>query len=243
MEGDRQEIASRLTQLVNLPEFCVSPDDRWMPYGIPILRDGEWDTAPSREAILCKSNDLVEPSIRRSLRNWWLAVPKGANAPNWDISSTCRIRSEPGLLLVEAKAHANELAGEGKSCPTSENGRRNHERIGIATTQATSGLHLQTGRRWDLSRDHHYQVSNRFAWSWKLASLGIPVVLVYLGFLNACEMADVGSPFRSEEEWIRILKNHTRSALDDECWGEPLDIAGVALIPLIRAYDQPFGCC
>ena len=149
---------------------------------------------------------------------------------------------EPGLLLVEAKAHAEELAAEGKPRPTSENSRRNHERIGLAITQATAGLHVQTGRRWDLSRDHHYQLSNRFAWSWKLVSLGIPVVLVFLGFLNACEVADVGDPFLSEEEWIRILKEHTCTAVDDNCWEEWLDIAGVPLITIIRAYDQQFGC-
>lgn len=36
-------------------------------------------------------------------------------------------------------------------------------------------------------------MSNRFAWAWKLATMEVPVVLVYLGFLNATEMGDQGS--------------------------------------------------
>ena len=88
MEGDREEVSGRLTRMVNLAGVCVSPDDRWMPYGMPILRDGGWDVEPSREAILSKSNDLVEPSIQRSLQDWWFSLPRGAKPPNWDIAST-----------------------------------------------------------------------------------------------------------------------------------------------------------
>jgi hypothetical protein len=43
---------------------------------------------------------------------------------------------------------------------------------------------------WTLSRDSHYQLTNRFAWAWKLASMGVPVVLGYLGFQGAAEMKD-----------------------------------------------------
>ena len=65
--------------------------------------------------------------------------------------------------------------------------KANHNQIGDAIQQANHGLEpLLPG--WDLSRDSHYQLSNRFAWSWKIASMGVPVVLVYLGFLNADEM-------------------------------------------------------
>ena len=42
---------------------------------------------------------------------------------------------------------------------------------------ARNGLSAATGLQWGLSRDDHYQLSNRFAWCWKLATLGIPVVL------------------------------------------------------------------
>ena len=41
---------------------------------------------------------------------------------------------------------------------------------------------------------NHYSLCNRVAWAWKLAQLGVPVVWVYLGFLNATEMLDQGQP-------------------------------------------------
>ena len=162
--------------------------------------------------------------------------------PCWDIASTCTVRGEPGLLLVEAKAHAGELDLKGKRLhrTASSNSQENHKQIGWAIVEASDGLASATGKPWGLSRDHRYQLSNRFAWSWKLASLGMPVVLLYLGFLNVQDMADDGPLFRSEAEWTRTVKDHCRGAVDERCWGEWLDFAGVPFIALIRGIDQPF---
>ena len=66
------------------------------------------------------------------------------------------------------------------------------------------------GGDWMLSRDHHYQLSNRFAWSWKPASIGVPVVLLYLGFLNAQGTVGDGRLFPSGAEWTYALKDHAR---------------------------------
>ena len=53
-------------------------------------------------------------------------------------------------------------------------------------------------------------------------------------------MADDGPLFRSEAEWTLVLKDHSRGTVDETCWGEWLDIAGMPLIPLIQGIDQPF---
>ena len=240
-EGGPQEVAARLTRLVNIPHVLVSPSDRWMPFGKPVQRNGEWDATPSREVVLSKTNSLVPLSIQHQLRNWWLKTPKMANAPNWDFASTCKINDKAGLLLIEAKAHTNEMSTEGKSHPTTRNGELNHERIGWAIEQAAAALHLRTGKRWDISRDHHYQLSNRFAWSWKLVTLGIPVVLVYLGFLNAQDMADKGPLFHCEGDWARVLKEHSRGVVDDSVWNKWIDVAGVPLVTVIRGINQPIA--
>jgi len=43
----------------------------------------------------------------------WLAHSGKANTPNWDIANTCKVAgAEKSLLLIEAKAHAAELAGK-----------------------------------------------------------------------------------------------------------------------------------
>ena len=242
VDGIRREVSGRLTRLVDLPDVTVSARDRWAPFGKPVFIDGSWDTQHSGEVVLSEPNGLVPHSIQRQLQAWWLAVPRGANAPNWDIVSTCHIRGEPGLLLVEAKAHSKELDRGGKSLGSnaSPNSIKNHERIDVAIAEAATQFQEATGKRWDISRDHHYQLSNRFAWSWKLASLSIPVVLLYLGYLNAHDMADRGPVFRSKAEWRRTLKDHSRDVIEETCWEEWLDFCGVPFIAIIRGIDQPF---
>ena len=243
MDGSREDVADRLTRLVDLPDVCVSPDDVWMPCGKPVLRNGSWDCTPANEARLDKAPELFPcaPDVPQQLASWWLAKPKSANTPNWDIASTCTIQGKKGLVLVEAKAHCNELSESGKSQPTSPNSQKNHEQIGRAICEANRALRSATScRGWNLSRDSHYQLSNRFAWSWKLASLGIPVVLIYLGFLNACDMSDQGCTFPSLADWERTLKSHSQGIVPEACWGKWLHISGTPMIPIIRALDQPF---
>ena len=38
--GERNEVAQRLTRLVNLPEVSVSAENWWQPRGRPVHRDG-----------------------------------------------------------------------------------------------------------------------------------------------------------------------------------------------------------
>ena len=241
MEGKRVDVAERLTRLASLPDVVVSDKDRWQPSGRPVHKSGSWDTTPSDEVDFARPNDLVPPETLGRLQTWWLVVQSPrTRMPTWDLVATCTIRDSPGLLLVEAKAYDRELSVSGKTAPTSSNGRRNHERIGVAIEEANRGLALANGRPWALSRDSHYQLSNRFAWAWKLASLGVPVVLVYLGFLNAVEMTDRGSPFESGDKWDSILMDHSSGLVHCGSWDEWLEIGDVPMIPVVRSYDQPF---
>ncbi len=87
----------------------------------------------------------------------------------------------------------------------------------MAIQEANAGLEpIVPG--WSLSRDSHYQLSNRFAWSWKIAELGTPVILVYLGFLNAGEMIDQGPPFHSAREWNDVVRSYARGVVPDDAW-------------------------
>jgi hypothetical protein len=201
------EAAARLTSLA-APFARVSADDRWMPQGFDEPEEAQLHRAPR----------LVEPSIGAQLGAWWLApASQGARTPNFDIASTSTIDDRPGLLLVEAKAHDEELSKESAGRPlrvaASDDRRASHETIAAAIRSACSGLSGATSLPWRIARDTHYQMSNRFAWSWKLAALGIPVVLVYLGFLNAGEMIDRGQPFASHEDWERLVKAHSQALL------------------------------
>ena len=178
--GPANEVAARLTKLA-APWATVTTDDRWMPDGF----------VQTDEAELHKAGRLIpDDDVRSRLGDWWFAVRRGQQkAPSFDIASTCTVAGRYGLLLVEAKAHDRELRKEevGKPLrpPITPNGCRNHARIGACMAEASLALAGETGVPWGLSRDWNYQMSNRFAWSWKLAELGFPVVLVYLGLLHA----------------------------------------------------------
>lgn len=232
--GSPDAVAARLTALVS-PFASVAPNDRWMPQGFE----------DANEARLPKAARLLPIDVRSELERWWLAVTVGkAETPNWDIASTCTIEGQPGILLIEAKAHDEELIREegGKrytDFSATEDSRRNHAQIGAVIDAASAALTESTRLQWALSRDSHYQMANRFAWSWKLTHLGFPVVLVYLGFLNANEMSDRGVPFNDEANWRDAVKDHSKTLFPAEVWDQRWICSGRALIPLIRTLEKP----
>ena len=178
-----------------------------------------------------KTFGLLCDERREQVLDWWLKVRPKANTPNWDIASTCEIEGRAGLLLVEAEAHHNELSCAGKPGPTTENGRDNHKKIGEAIEDANTELNkILSG--WALSRDCHYQLSNRFAWAWKLASLGVPVTLVYLGFLNADEMRE---PFADADDWTRAVRTYGPDMVPETAWDDRLDVGGTPLWAMIQS--------
>ena len=126
---------------------------------------------------------LPEYAIWEGLQSWWLAHRVGANTPNWDLAATATIEGRKGLILAEAKANVPELGEAGKSLgdKASERSSENHARIGQAIAEAQTAL-SSVLEGVNISRGSHYQLANRVAFMWKLASLGIPTVLVYLGF-------------------------------------------------------------
>jgi hypothetical protein len=173
-------------------------------------------------------------------------------------------------LLIEAKAHDQELIKEetGRKsieAPVTVDARRNLMRIDWAIRDASTALSEDTGLPWSLSRDWNYQMSNRFAWAWKLTDLGIPVVLVYLGFLSANEMSDRGKLLADgslkndrrgvfsqsssagqkpggrpegptlQEHWPTLVKGHSQVLFPSCVWDQRWACRGQAFIPLIRS--------
>ena len=236
--GRPEQVAERLTALIT-PWGSVAPTDRWIPAGFDRLAEAQLHTA----------TDLLDPAVCDTLCRWWLPEDRlDARTPNWDIAATCTIKGLPGLLLVEAKAHDKELLNEaaGRKRETKEKGDQaaraaSHVTIGTAIDEARAGLRSATGLPWHISRDSHYQPSNRCAWSWKLADVGVAVVLVYLGFLNASEMAKDGVPFANAGEWESLVKGHCASLFAASVWNREWVVNGVPFVPLIRAIEQPLN--
>ena len=146
-----------------------------------------------------------------------------------------------GMLLVEAKAHNKELKAKDKATA----GPRNFSHIGNCMERANISLANQTKLGWALSHEHHYQMSNRFAWAWKLTELGYPVILVYLGFLKAEEMQKGKDqhPLNNHAEWESLVKSHSRPLFPDAVWDSEWSVNGQPFVPRIRSceigYDAP----
>lgn len=241
MNGVPSEIAKRLTNLIQIDGITVQKEDIWLPQGFDVIKEAQLGTEGK--------SVIADVAIHKSLREWWLRVSsKKATTPNWDIASTCMINGKRGVLLVEGKAHNNELKKEESGKPlrgkdgkgVTMNSQLNHDHIGKAIQGASLALASATGLPWKLSRDRNYQMSNRFAWSCKLAELGVPVVLIYLGFLNANEMKrGKQTSFSTHEDWEKAVLDHSSPLFPQSVWGQSIHASGTCILPLIRSIDQP----
>lgn len=188
----RPNFLLELLQLVSPVDCKLTAASQWMPqgYGHP------------QEARLETFAPFLTRDVRGALRNWWLVHEAGANTPNWDIAVGCEIEDKPGLILVEAKANVPEMSAGGKKldAKASERSVANHDRIAEAIADACAGLR-KAGTETSIRADRHYQLSNRIAFAWKLADLGLPTVLVYLGFTGDEGIRDAGEPFQDHDHW------------------------------------------
>jgi len=221
-DGPSEVVAKRLSGLADGVATVDPERDFWMPRGFAEPREGKLGKAPR----------FLSDEQREAVTAWWLVVRKRANTPNWDIASTANIDGSRGLLLVEAKAHQAELKTDGK---TNEGRPENHARIQVACREASDALNrIRTG--WTLSTKKNYQLCNRFVWAWKLASLRVPVVLVYLGFLRAEEMR---VPFADAEQWDHLVRDHSKGVVPGGVWDSPTFVNGTPLCAKISSREVP----
>jgi hypothetical protein len=193
----------QLLELLLPVDVQVTGQSRWMPRGYRY----------PDEARLESFGPTAIPGAAdwQRLSSWWLRHTKSANTPNWDIALSAAIEGRPGLVLVEAKAHCMELSTSAKwSSPRpSVNSRDNGERIAAALNEANAGFR-ELGIETRLSVKHCYQMANRLAFTWRLATMGIPTVLLYLGFTGDAGISDVGTPIQSDDEWRSMVCEHLR---------------------------------
>lgn len=221
----------RINRLIMPVNAVLTTNDKWMPIGLNNSEESELNQF---------LNDNFPAISKNSIANWWLAV-RSANSrtPNWDFLSTCTINGSQGLLLVEAKAHVDELNNESKgkqlAIDASDNSKRNHVRIAEAIEQANLGI-SQSVVGISISRDKCYQLSNRIAHAWWLACNGIPVVLMYLGFLNVSEM-DNGKEnlFKSDSDWQTCFFNHAKNVGVDGLVDKWVNCGSSAFITIVKS--------
>lgn len=194
------------------------------------------------EVRLGQANKLLSPQNRIELNKWWLGRNTDSSGhkdtPNWDLACSAKINSADGLILVEAKAHKVELSKKPDKSGADPLGSLVHIKNALQEANTAMNNHLSG---FNLRHDEHYQISNRFAWSWKLASMGIPVVLIYLGFLNTHEMRS-STIFKEHGEWNKCVENYCCNKIPFDIWDREVKTEKASFYPIIRSLDiQP--CC
>jgi hypothetical protein len=220
----------QLNEILAPSQASVTRSDIWQP--------GGWrDPFEARlDAEFAKATGGLFDA--EALEQWWLANPRLANVPNWDLAATCEIRGTRGLLLVEAKAHAGELHPAGKTEPgsdASENSRQNHEKIRGAIASARDALQTSIPGV-DISIDQAYQFSNRIAHAWWLTDHGVPVILLYLGFLSDDDMPQ---PFESAAAWQKCLRDHTEPLFPSASLGNWIEVGQSGFIVTSASLPVP----
>lgn len=140
-------------------------------------------------------------------KDWW--IKNRGKRPTWDYICQATIAGRRGLILLEAKAHKNECNAKKKSKPIfsatmSENSFKekmeNHDSITKCITEelgALGGTYIG-----------FYQIANRIAYANKVQrELGVPVLLVFLGFIGDKSFRD---SWNKSEEWHSDITKQLR---------------------------------
>lgn len=204
MHIKREAFTKELANLINISglDVKITSKDWWRPDCT--LDGGVYPEEVTTQGI---HKSILYPEHKKEISEWWIKHPKGANTPNWDFISGANIEGVQGLIIIEAKSHKNEIKKDGKILQngSSDKSEENHIHIRQAIEEAKNRL-SKNYKGINISIDNHYQLSNRIAYAWKFATLGIPIMLIYLGFINDMEMEDIGEPFKSADEWNEFMK-------------------------------------
>lgn len=228
------DFGAELIKLLEPVRCELTSASRWQPMG----------RAHPAEARLSRFGPATMPHVDWSgFAQWWLE--HGGSTPTWDIAMQCNVEGKPGFVLVEAKANLPELSKGGKSLSKSQPGNPrseaslarsidNHERIGEAIAEARGCLaaHIPGIA---IDRDKHFQLSNRIAFAWKLASMGIPTVLLYLGFTGDEGIRDAGEPFADDEHWQRAFRNYLSSVCSPTALERTIEVKEGKMWMLVRS--------
>jgi hypothetical protein len=172
-----------LINLVNLENFSLTEYEDSYP-----------NQTDFREVELL---ELLEDDRADQLIDWWFYKYRdNSTTPYWDLVSTCKINGKKGFLLVEAKAHLNELS-QTPCIATSRNKHHIEAALNVINESLGTSLSISTS----------YQLSNRIAYAWWLASQGYPTILMYIGFID-CEHWRAKDGFKKEEDWIKAFDSY-----------------------------------
>lgn len=137
--------------------------------------------------------------------NWWVQYP--GKKPTWDYICRAEIDGKSGLILLEAKAHKGETTKTGKARPV--RGKvKDVEQANVNYDQIERNIideFRRLGKSYHTEGNGYYQIANRIAYASKIHSiLGVPVLLVFFGFIGDCHFPD---KWENEEIWKADMKS------------------------------------
>jgi hypothetical protein len=221
---DSGSFVPSINEMLHGTGFFVPQSARRMPKG--------WND-PAEACLGKECEELIEDDLNSLLRRWWLVHVRGANVPNWDLACRSLVDGDQaGLVLVEAKAHEKEFKDGfmGKE----EGNVDNHRQISAAIDEARRALSIHADGV-NISAQHWHQFSNRVAFAWKLASEGIPTILIYLGFTGDQGMSKRSPPFRDHEHWKQTVLNNLQHVFPRELWARNIDCGRGRMRMMIRS--------
>ena len=172
--------------------------------------------------------------------NWWLKHPgPSAITPMFDIISTCTIDGKKGILLVEGRVNTGELFYNSikkiLSNLHTDNVMANQVSVENAINEANTSI-SKTVKDIKLSTENCYQLSSRITEAWWLASKGIPVVLLYVGFLNYEKLSyKTHKIFTTDAEWQDLFKKHTEKVGVDKLLEKSVNCGAASFTTIVRS--------
>lgn len=227
--------ASTLDGLLDGTTFRVAADRHCRPVGRSCSSD--WNEYRVEDYLRRHPLSPQGPFLDRT---WWISHQ--GNRPNWDL--ICRITdgTRDGLLLVEAKAHEDEIVEQNKKSqpdPANPHSVANDRQIRQVLQQTNSAMAQLGFGAFGLSADHHYQLSNRIAYAYKLATLGLPVVLMYLGFVG--DRYFPNDWLRSPDHWQRLVGGYLQGVVPQGFPNRHVTIGSGSLVMIVRSLDLDSG--
>jgi hypothetical protein len=195
----RSDWTSQLNDLIAVPDIALCSDPYPIPTGHWAAGETDLDTYIRRHCV----GVWPQAEMQLDRGRWW--APNGGTRPQMDLICRLKVNQKDGLLFVEAKAHEGELDWGGKPLDddASQGSRENHENIVRQIERAKEEFNRSVGSGFNLSIYSHYQLVNRLTYLWQIASLGIPVVLLYLGFTN--DEYFPSDYLRDDRHWQRVM--------------------------------------
>lgn len=128
-----------------------------------------------------------------------------------------------------------------KKTLTKSSSIENPERIKVAIDDVSTQIDKEVSGI-NISRDKCYQFSNRVAHAWWLANQGIPVVLLYLGFLNSDDLNEEEinrkyKTFTSHKEWNDCFINHAKIVGAEILIDKTIDCGKSSFVTICRSIE------